>query len=250
MLSRRFKLLISSTLVLALVPALDGLVSTCPAATIVYADLGPVPPGISFTDIMESSITDPVPLYGQPDAFSIGLDFDPTSFAASANGGTSDITDGQLNFTVMGIGINSISMFESGDYTLAGVGTAATQAIAGAIMQATVTQINGINVAPINLIPVNGSVAFNLVANPGVVQPWSLGLMIDVAGQLGANQHATKVEVVIDNQLLAFSETGSVAFIAKKDFRVDVEVIPEPASRLLLLCGYLAWGSMARRRTI
>jgi hypothetical protein len=232
-------------LALALGPARASL-----AASISYGDFGPVPPGVTFQDVQESSGTDPVPLFGPPAPFSVGLDFDPTSFVATSGGGTPDITDGQLNLTLTGspgVSISSLNLFESGDYTLAGVGTSATQAIAGAILRVTVTQINGLDVAPIILTPSNASVTFDLAANPGVVQPWSLGVALNIAGQLGAGQGATQVEVVIDNQLLALSESSSLAFIAKKDFGIRVETVPE-ASTVLLLLGALAIVPKAVRR--
>jgi hypothetical protein len=230
-----------------------GASSLCNAATISYGNFGPVD-GVMFNDVEESSGTDPVPLYGPPDVFPIGMDFDPTSFVASASGGDEDITDGQLNFTVMGSGsgtnsvaIGEIRFFEAGDYTLTGVGTNLTQVMAGLSARATVTQIDGVNVAPIDLTQSNASVGFNLAANAGIVRPWSLGLSIDVGAQLRALGRqfvvgATKVEVVVDNQLVALSQTDSLAFIAKKEFRVNIDrdFIPEPSTFALLgiaLCG-------------
>jgi hypothetical protein len=120
-------------------------------------------------------------------------------------------------------------------------------------MRATVTQINGLPVAPINLVPVNASFGDSL---PGavVVAPWSLGLVLDVAGQLGANQVATKVEIAINNTLVSSSETSSVSFIAKKDFRIDLTpdivgdpFIPEP-STLLLSSLVIGMASLLGRR--
>jgi hypothetical protein len=190
--------------------------------------------------VTESSGTDPVPLFGPPTPFVIGLDFDPTNFVSFASGGNSDVTDGQLNFGVSSTAgaITDISLFEAGDYTLVGAGTAATQALAGAIMRITVTEIDGAPVAPIALTPVNASVGFNLLANPGIVQPWSLGLTSSISSQLMSQGvpfriGATRVEVVIDNSLVTMSETSSLAFIAKKDFRITL--VPEPSSLLLLL---------------
>lgn len=253
-----------SCLLIGLVVA-GGIGSPCAASSISYGNFGPVSPGISFIGVTESSGTDPVPLYGPPTPFVTGLDFNPTNFVATSSGGASDITDGQLNYTVMGsgsgasaVGITSISLFESGDYTLAGTGTNVTQALVGAIVQATIKQINGVDVAPFNLTPVNASVGFNLAANPGIVQPWSLGFTMNVAAQLATlgyapSQKATKIDVVIDNQLLTFSEAGSTAFIAKKDFRINIGSgegeIPEPTTLLLVLSGCLGMAAIAGRKS-
>lgn len=233
--------------------ATGGINHPCAAATINYGNFGPVAPGITFFSVEESSGTDPVPLFGPPTPFVTGLDFDPTNFVATAGGGAVDITDGQLNYTVMssaGGQVASIALSERGDFSLTGTGTSATQALAGAIIQATITEVNGVAVAPFSLTPVNASVAFNLVANPGIVQPWLLGATLNVASQaaakFGAGARATKVEVAIDNQLQALSQTSaqgsSLAFIAKKDFRIEIGgdgVIPEPGTLLLLLSGCL-----------
>lgn len=221
------------------------------AATINYPDQGPVS-GFTFTSISESSSTDPVPLYGPPMAFAVGLDFNPTSFGSSATNGAADITDGQLNYTINGPTL-SFNVFEAGDFTLVGGGTATTSALAGLILRATVTQISGIAVPPIVLTPVNASVGFNLVANPGLVQPWSLNATMDVAGQLaglgyGPGDIATAIDVVIDNQLITISEQGTIAFIAKKEFITEIIPVPEPAVHLLLFSGAAVIGYFATRR--
>jgi hypothetical protein len=235
---------------LVLVAAHVALATAASAASINYGSFGPIPPGIAFEDVTESS-TDPVPLYGPPDPFAIGLDFDPIGFVATATDSGVDLTDGQLNFLIRanpGIGITSVSLFEAGDYTLAGAGTSATQAVAGAILRAVVTQIDGVDVAPVALIPVNASVGFNLAANPGVVQPWSLGLGLNVAAQLQQQGLglATVVEIVVDNSLVATAERATAAFIAKKDFRISLETVgvPEPGTLALVLGGLAA---LARR---
>ena len=225
----------------ALCLALLGLFSpAAQAASISYGNSPVIPPGVMFLNVTESSATDPVPLFGPPAYFVTGMDFNPTSFASSATNGGADVTDGQLNYTIMSNGLLSLNLSEAGDYSLAGVGGAATQALAGAVIHATVTQINGVNVAPIPLIPVNASVGFNLAANAGIAQPWSLGLGLNVAGQLPPGARATKVDIVIDNTLVTTSQPGTVAFIEKKEFLLDHDVVPEPTTAALLgvaLCG-------------
>src|SRR5262245_38339561 len=64
-------------------------------ATINYGNFGPVPPGVTFLSVEESSGTDPVPLYGPPTPFATGLDFNPTNYVATSSGGGADLTDGQ-----------------------------------------------------------------------------------------------------------------------------------------------------------
>jgi hypothetical protein len=227
------------------------------AAVIAYSSSGNIPPGLTFSSVSESSGTDAVPLYGPPTYFTTGIDFNPTSFVSSATAGAADFTDGQLNFTVADtpggslVSINTISIFEAGDFSLAGTGTAGgTQALAGAIIRVTVTEINGIAVAPIVLSPSNASVGFNVVANPGLVQPWSLGTSINVDAQLAAGQDATRVEVSINNQLATLSQATSAALIAKKEFIVNlgtlVTPVPEPATLSVVAFG-AAW-LLARRR--
>jgi hypothetical protein len=131
--------------------------STARADNIDYGDSPEVPPGVRFLDVIESSGTDAVPLLGQPDYFTTGIDFDPLGFTATETGGASDITEAQLNFTIASagkkkktptVGVEQISLFKAGDYTLSGSGTSATQALAGTILRATVTEIDGESVSP------------------------------------------------------------------------------------------------------
>jgi len=68
---------------------------------------------------------------------------------------------------------------------------------------------------------------------------------------LGANQEATRVQVVINDTLATTSEASTLAFIAKKDFIVNTDTtdstIPEPAALGLLAVAGLA---MLRQRRV
>jgi hypothetical protein len=208
------------------------------ADSINYGNFGPVPPGVGFADVTESSGSDPVPLYGAPMEFSVGLDFDPISFTASGSAGSNDSTDGQLNFIMQGattgpvIAFRQISVFEAGSYSLSGIGLAATTISAGAIVRVTVTEIDGVAVAPISLTPSTASFGSNLVADPGTNQIWSLGISLNIETQLVSmgtpfTAGATRVEVVIDNELIANSEALSIASIRKQDFRIEATTTDE-----------------------
>ena len=65
-----------------------------------YGDLNGI--HIIFEQVTESSLTDPVPLFGTPTAVGDVLQFDPTQFTSSSTGGGSDSTDGTLTMTIVG----------------------------------------------------------------------------------------------------------------------------------------------------
>jgi hypothetical protein len=230
-----------------------GLASSGRGASISYPDLGPVGPGYSFTGITESSGTDAVPLYGAPTAFVIGLNFAPANFDAASAGGV-DLTDGQLNYTVVAgpgaPGIPQVSFSEGGTFSLGGTGTAATSVSAGAVIHVSVTEINGVSIAPIILASSSSTVAYDLAANPGAAQPWSLSATVNIAAQLsglgyGPGQVATRVDVVVDNSLLAVSEPLGTASISKADFGVTL-TIPEPGALSLVGVALAGFGRVRR----
>jgi hypothetical protein len=89
--------------------------------------------------------------------------------------------------------------------------------------------------------------------------PWSPGLTYDVNAALNAagvlyNTDATRLEVVLDNNLGAISETATIASIAKKDFRININTevfvpeLPIPGALVLMLSGLAGLVAVSRRR--
>ena len=236
------------------------------AAPINYGDFDDIPPGVvTYTDVTESTSTDEEPLFGAPTVTVNQLDFDPSGFGASASNGDIDITDGQLNFgfeTLPGTGIRSLLIEEGGDYSFLN-GEAATSVNFGVFAKVTVTEVDGVTLplvgpgSQFEVIVNNGS---SFTSPGGLVQnaPWSLGTLVELGPALASNGFGpdaavTAGEFVLNNTLIAASESGSLAFIAKKDFTITPggpldpdNVIPEPTAALL--AGLALAGVVARRR--
>lgn len=241
------------------------------AAPINYGDFNDYGNGgvVEYQDVTESSSTDAVPLFGPPEVNVNQLDFDPLAFGSSASNGDLDITDAQLNLmfqSLQGTGLKRLKIDEGGDYSIFG-GGASTSVNAGIYADVMVTQITElisgtvINLAPQDQFHVIGSTsAMYTVA--GLSSPWSLGLQLEFGPGLTSNGYASDGvttdyvvsagEFVLNNTLVADSEQGTLAFIAKKDFKITPEgsldpdlVVPEPTAAVL---AGLALVGLARRR--
>jgi hypothetical protein len=225
------------------------------SAVINYPDQSDIPPGtVTYSDIVESSSTNLLPpgLYGAPSINGDLLDFDPVGFGANSNSGAFALTDGQLNFTVTaepGAAINSLIVSEGGDFSFQGlVPDAGTFVSVSVLTTVNILEVDGVTLGtPIEISQVDSlTTDYLTVGNPPAsgLNLWSLDYTIDILGAItGPTQlGATKIEVVIDNQLSSKSTADTQAFLSKKDFNVN---IPEPTSIALLSFGGLL---LARRR--
>jgi PEP-CTERM motif len=167
----------------------------------------------------------------------------------------------QLNFRLMTVpnsGLTSMTISESGDFTLFGGGTALTQVAAGIGIQVDILAVDGIPLAvPLNLFDSTSFVADLLNDGPVQNAHWGNNLLIDFAAALNNanipfNLGVTKAEVVIDDQLLAISEATSIAIIAKKDFKIGQEFqkVPEPTSLAMMMLAIAGYGFALRRRIV
>lgn len=194
--------------------------------------------GGQVTDLTESSVTDALPLFGDPIVVGNSLSFSTGPFAAAQAGVGVDITAGQLSFVIQadpGLFIESISLDEIGDFLKLG-GTAVVTA--GGTLVATILDplVGGFVSDPITF-----DQAFPLAGTGSGI--WSGEASINLV-QYGA----TRVRIDLDNILIAASDAPShAAFIDKKALTVNVAFsqVPEPAALALMGLGMLA---VLRRR--
>jgi hypothetical protein len=249
---------------------------------------------VTYVNVTEDSGDDePLPLFGAPTVTGDSIDFNPVGFDAASSDGGSDITDSNLVFMVTaksGSRLSNIVFSEAGDTTLAGNVTPGSMSTATAVFATGVLDIQEVDLTvgdghnPIGINHI--SVPFQLTFTPsggtyflgtdgggGPVfhTAWSGTVTLDIDAILVANGYilppgpvdpeggATKVSIDLDNTLVAVSQDGTSAVIAKKDFggitiRTNVRTepggdpeIPEPTALVLVGLGLLGLVSQRRR---
>ncbi len=228
------------------------------AAPIYYGDQTAV--SVIYRQVTEDSSTDATPLFGEPSVSGDSLNFSPPSFGANASNGSIDLTDGTLITTIESkpgnnrSGIEEIRFSERGDYTLAGNGTASTYTTVTCSLFVRITETTAGSISPIvgtfymTFTPSDGS--YYLPDDPGIGVIWQGSVVVDVDAMLAdagrAGEKALKVDLSLDNTLVAVSEAGTLAYIKKKQAEgiTITTVVPEPTAMGLLLLGSL----LLRRR--
>jgi len=212
---------------------------------------------VMYLDVTETANSKPgsEPLLGPPTLTDNQLDFDPQGLVATSTGGPFDINDAQLNFSIdtgPGHGLTGLEISEFGDYSLTGSGGVETTVTAAVGIW---IEILAVDFQPlVDPFAQHYSASFTTdLATEGqevVLAPWSLSLFVDFETLLGSTFQygVTDAQVVIDNQLITNSELDSLAFIAKKDFKLipKTTINPEPATVVVMLLGGLL---IARRRS-
>lgn len=225
---------------------------------------------VVYRDVTEdaNSVGDTPPLFGAPTISGDSLEFSPVGFSASATGaGGVDQTDGNLFFMIEAKPLNGIStvlLREAGDTGLGGFGTDATYTEVKTFIHVDIltTDLGPVNInrdLEMTFSPSGGD--FGLATDggggPSFSSNWIGSHLIDVGAILAAEGHlgetATKVNINMDNILLALSEDGTTATISKKDLdtsAITIEVnIPEPTTGILALISLVALTCCSRRQS-
>lgn len=216
---------------------------------------------VTYTDVQESTTSgDPEPLWGAPVGSGNQLLFFPPSFSASASGAFGyDHTGSQFQTRVTGNTpldtITAVNITEFGDAQLFGSGgTAGTGTYAAMVGFVTVLADTSGPIAPI-VIPFNANAEGGFTpsdtldfVNDFGVTIWSATTTVDLSGL-----NATEIQISLDNDLYAYSESGTNASIQKKV--VDgpgmiISVVPEPGTALLVASGLVILGARGRRRPL
>ncbi|MCA9258987.1 MAG: hypothetical protein KDA61_07295 [Planctomycetales bacterium] len=241
--------------------ALFSGISDLYAAPIVHGDY--IGATVDYLGVQEESATDPgATLFAAPTISGDSLDFNPTNFAATASGANgNDITDSNLQFDVMahaGKGIQSLSITEAGDASLAGFSNDALASVTTNVF-VDILELNGTTPVSINVqadlafSPSNGTYQLSVVGGPTFNTAWSGNVLLDLSSYLpNTSDLVTKIHVSLDNTLTALSQDGTSAFIQKKDadasaISIDINTLPEPTSLLVALTGVAAVFGLRRR---
>jgi hypothetical protein len=218
---------------------------------------------VSFHNISQSGQGpgDPPAPYGPPTISGNTLSFaSPVAFAATSANGVFDIedsfTDGLVTFDVdadPGTWITGLKLSERGGRNLFELildsGTGSTRVNVIAIASIVITELDHGNtpLTPAAEAPilVGFDLTWNLINDPGAVL-WTGMDAVDIEAillnrKVDFEHGATALDFIMDNQLFAISEEGTFAFIDKKriDIDLETEMLPEPATALLVLLGLL-----------
>ena len=242
-----------------------GLLFSCMTAathaiTISYGDF----PGntVIYLDVRESPSDPLTAVYGAPDPVPILADtlgFRPLDFEAISAGGIPGavISDGQLITTVMTLpgtsGITSIHFRESGDYGMDGLTSEHLAKVSATLLvELKVFEVDNVPLLVPEFFTADDGVAF--MRPPDDADGWNIEFDFDIVDLLATrgitSGRATKIDITLDNILVAMTENGSSASISKKTFLIrTVTAIPEPSTAALIVLGAFCFGLIRRRRS-
>jgi len=200
-------------------------------------------------------------LFGAPTVSGDSLDFSPNSFEAVCPGApgcppSPAMVDDTLTITIQansGSYIDDVLLSEAGDTTLSSFLDAFAASTVSATVFVDIFEIDGVAVNNIN-----GNAAMTFTQNGQFesndegygTHVWTGSLLIDldsIIASAGGSGRATRVELNLDNTLVAFAADGASARIEKKDIDgLAITVVPEPTTAVLMGLGLLGLASIRR----
>jgi hypothetical protein len=218
--------LIKYSAVILVLSSLGLFVSTSQAAGIPWGNANGSSPGF-FSWQNGSNDTN---LFGDPVPVGNSLVFFPSNFKAVSTGGVPDSKSDKINVDILADGnqnITQINILEVGDYSILGTGPNTKATVVGTLV-----------VTP--LISNGASPSFSALAtNPAMPvtsggAPWTGNASVSYTLQNGVK----KIHLTLDNILQATSDPNTTSLIEKKLTQgIIIEIIPEPGTIGLLLCG-------------
>jgi hypothetical protein len=169
-------------------------------------------------------------LFGDPVAIGNSLVFFPQNFKAQSSNGVADQKSDQISVDITTAGnlnATQINIYELGDYGILGAGANTKATVFGTLVVTPITS----NGATTKFDPLHTNPAMPVVTGTG---NWEGNASVSYTVQNGVK----KFHLTLDNVVQATSDPGTNSFIEKKLTQgIIIEIIPEPSTIGLLLCG-------------
>lgn len=192
--------------------------------------------------------------FGSANVIGNSIFFLPTTFSALAQNNDGAVSNNhtlniEVEVTTVGFNIETLGLYESGDYKL--IGTDASADVQGMLAATSLTKLDPLS--PFGLQPYRNEQLFStgpLADTAGVLTQWNASASIDLTSISGWNSD-TKLTTTIENLLsVSTLNSGEEAFVEKKfgGIGLSVNAVPVPAAVWLFGSGLLCLAGFARRR--
>lgn len=187
---------------------------------------------ISVLNVVENAPNETTSLFGNPDVSVATLRFQPSEFITFGDNGDSGTRNSTLSFEILAAApytIESVHFSEYGNMTLLGSGTDATSVGFTGSGQVMIQEVDGLPIAPFAVpFSFNDTLAPWQLGSDGqfIERQWTSGLSVELHNQLASRDipfmsGITKVGILLDNQITAHSEAGTIAATSVSDVLIS-----------------------------